>query len=83
MKPITDHRSLIDGLGGGAGLAAKLDDCTAGRVRQWKIGNRIPVEYWPAIIRLADEAGLEGITSDWLMHSIRPREMPSPQEATA
>lgn len=83
MKPITDHRSLIDALGGGAALASKLEGCTAGRVRQWKIGNRIPVEYWPEIIMLAAEADFEGITSDWLMVSIRPREMPTSQEAAA
>ena len=83
MKPITDHRSLIDALGGNKALAEKLDGCTPSRVGQWKLGNRIPVEYWPKIISLAEAEQIPGVTSDWLMYHIRPREMPSGQDAAA
>lgn len=81
MKTIADHRGLIDALGGNKALAGKLTGCTPSRVGQWKIGNRIPVEYWPEIITLAEAAEINGITSDWLMRSIRPREMPVQQDA--
>lgn len=81
MKPITDHKSLIDALGGNKVVAGRLTGCTPSRVGQWKIGNRIPVEYWPGVIALAEADQIPGITSDWLMHNIRPREMPSQQEA--
>ena len=81
MKSITDHRSLIDALGGNKVLAGNLKDCTPSRVGQWKIGNRIPPEYWPEVIRLAGSAGLDGISADWLVANLRPRLMPSPQAA--
>ena len=74
MEDIMDHRSLIDRLGGNTVVAANLNDCTPIRVGQWKIGNRIPVEYWPGIIEMA--RGIDGmgfVTSDWLMNTVRPR----------
>lgn len=73
MEPITDHRSLIDALGGNTVVASEIADCTPVRVGQWKIGNRIPVEYWPAIIEIAQRKGLADIDSDWLMTTFRPR----------
>lgn len=73
MEPIVDHRTLIDALGGNKALADAIDGCTAVRVGQWKITNRIPVEYWPAVIAIASGKGFEAIDSDWLMNSIRPR----------
>jgi hypothetical protein len=76
MEPITDHADLIDKLGGNTAVAEQIEGCTAGRVGQWKIGNRIPPEYWPEIIRIADAKGRREITSDWLMTNLRPRQMP-------
>lgn len=73
MTKPEDHRSLIDALGGNKVVADALPDCTASRVGQWKINNRIPVEYWPDTIALAEHRGIAGITSDWLMNSVRPR----------
>lgn len=73
METITDHRSLINALGGNVAVANSLGDCTAGRVSQWKLGNRIPVEYWPGIIALAETCKVPGITSDWLMNNMRAR----------
>lgn len=79
MKSIVDHRSLIDALGGNKVLAGKLKDCTPSRVGQWKIGNRIPPEYWPEIITLAEEAELPDVNADWLVANLRPRQMPAQQ----
>ena len=73
MEPITDHRALIDALGGNKVVSDRLSDCTAVRVGQWKIGNRIPVEYWPGIIEMAEAKGFSIISSDWLMQTNRPR----------
>ncbi|WP_310530689.1 hypothetical protein [Novosphingobium sp.] len=78
MEPITDHKSLIDGLGGNKIVSEIIPDCTPVRVGQWKIGNRIPVEYWPAVIEGASAKGVldadgQSITSDWLMNTVRPR----------
>lgn len=73
METITDHRELIDALGGNVVVARELDDCTPGRVGQWKIGNRIPVEYWTGIIDFAREKGFSFVDSDWLMNTFRPR----------
>lgn len=78
METITDHRSLIDALGGNKVVSDGLEDCTPVRVGQWKIGNRIPVEYWPGIIDLASrKPDLGFVTSDWLMNSVRPRSNPA------
>lgn len=65
MKAIADHRSLIDALGGGAAVANKLK-CPAGRVRQWKIENRIPARYWHGIVEMASAADVSGIDFIWL-----------------
>ncbi|AOR77199.1 hypothetical protein BES08_10895 [Novosphingobium resinovorum] len=73
MKPST-HRALIDALGGNTAVANGIEGCTAVRVGQWKIGNRIPVEYWPDIIRMAHAKDLSSISSDWLMNTVRPRQ---------
>lgn len=92
MKPIIDHRELINALGGNKAVSDELDSredcpsCTPVKVGQWKIGNRIPVEYWPGIIAVAAERGLTEISSDWLMNTVRPRlnadcQAPAPQSA--
>lgn len=70
METIADHRSLIDALGGGAALAGKLGDCTSGRVRQWKIENRIPPKYWLGIVEIAEAEGVQGIDFRWLDRSL-------------
>jgi hypothetical protein len=81
MEPITDHRSLIDELGGNKVVADTLPDCPPVRVGQWKIGNRIPVEYWPDIIAMAEAKGLSFVNSEWLMKTMRPRAQASSSEA--
>lgn len=73
MEPST-HRALIDALGGNTAVANGIEGCTPVRVGQWKLGNRIPVEYWPDIIRLAQAKKLRKINSDWLMNTVRPRQ---------
>lgn len=83
MSNITDHRSLIDALGGNKAVAGKLTDCTPGRVGQWKIGNRIPAEYWLEIIALAAEVGVEGIHMTWLATNLPPRGAKAASEAAA
>lgn len=87
MEPINDHAALIDALGGNTVVAdflasrEDIDNCTPVRVGQWKIGGRIPVEYWPGIIEMASEKQVEGINSDWLMSTNRPRQRNSASEA--
>lgn len=76
MEPIVDHADLIDKLGGNTVVAAEIEGCTRGRISQWKIGNRIPPEYWRDIIRIAAERGHPEITTDWLTDTLRPRQMP-------
>lgn len=83
METITDHRSLIDGLGGNKVVADQLTECTPVRVGQWKLGNRIPVEYWPGIIAMAEARNIPDITSDWLMNTVRPRSNSSNSETEA
>ena len=80
METITDHRELLDALGGNKAVSDEIEECTAVRVGQWKLGNRIPPEYWPDIIRIAESKGLDFVTSDWLMNTLRPRQMPRPPE---
>lgn len=82
MEPITDHRSLIDALGGNKAVSDEIEGCLPVRVGQWKIGNRIPPEYWPDIIRIASEKGLSSIDSDWLMNTFKPRAMPSSEASS-
>lgn len=86
MEAIADHRALIDTLGGNKVVSDGIDGCTPVRVGQWKLNNRIPPEYWPGIIRLAEALGHSEINSDWLMVNFRPRTMPQAsgeQEAAA
>ena len=83
MKSITDHKALIDALGGNKIVADGIADCTPGRVGQWKIGNRIPTEYWPDIIAMSAAQDIEGIDANWLMENMRPRQMPSPSGEVA
>ena len=73
MNAVTDHRSLVDALGGNKAVAEGLTDCTAVRVGQWKLGNRIPVEYWEGVIVMAETAKIPEIDSDWLMRTTPPR----------
>lgn len=83
METITDHRELIDALGGNKAVADDLGECTAVRVGQWKIGNRIPVEYWPGIIGMSERKGITFVNSDWLMKTIRPRAQQGDATTTA
>lgn len=83
MERIEDHRGLIDALGGNKAVSDEIEGCPPVRVGQWKIGNRIPVEYWPDIIRMAEVKELSFITSDWLMMTFRPRAAAPPPETNA
>lgn len=80
MEPITDHRSLIDALGGGAALARKLGNCSPGAVRQWKIENRVPPKYWHKVVEIAAAEGVEGIDFRWLDENLSTSSS-EPQEA--
>lgn len=81
MESIADHRALIDALGGNKSVSDAIEGCTPVRVGQWKLGNRIPPEYWPDMIRIAEAQGRGDINSDWLMNTMRPRNMPQSSEA--
>lgn len=80
MSTVTDHRSLLDALGGNTAVSKEIEGCLPVRVGQWKINNRIPVEYWQDIIRIADAKAVEGIDSNWLMETCPPRAMPAAGE---
>lgn len=89
MESLSDHASLIGALGGGAKVADGLKDMADApkdvTVRAWAARNRIPPEYWPEIIRLSAEAGLERIDAEWLMKTTPPRQRreEAPSEAEA
>lgn len=69
----SDHASLITALGGAASVAAFPGvETLAVNVRAWSARNRIPPEYWPGIIRLADNLDL-CISADWLMRTTPAR----------
>lgn len=76
MESLTDHASLIAALGGGAKIGEGLRDLPDPpkdvTVRAWAARNKIPPEYWPAMIRIAAEAGIE-VTAEWLMKTTPPR----------
>lgn len=82
MTTIADHKSLIDMLGGNTEVS-KFGDWLAVTVGQWKQQNRIPPEYWPRIIELAAEKGVDGVTSDWLMENWPPRKNRAGNDAQA
>jgi hypothetical protein len=82
MEPITDHADLIEKLGGQTELASLIEGCTPGRIGQWKIGKRIPPEYWRDIVTIAAAKGHPEITVDWLTDNLRPRKIPG-EAATA
>lgn len=83
MEAIIDHSSLIEALGGNKAVSDEIEGCLPVRVGQWKLGNRIPPEYWSDIIRIAEARGVPEINSDWLMNRLRPRKMPTPAETEA
>jgi hypothetical protein len=82
METIADHKSLIDALGGNAEVA-RAGQWPAVRVGQWKAQNRIPVEYWPQIIAIAENRQVAGIDNDWLVARWRPRADLSEQSTAA
>ena len=73
MKQPIDHSDLITQLGGPAKVASALGIDNDVNVRAWKMRNRIPPEYWPAMISMADGADLT-VSADWLMRSTPPRQ---------
>lgn len=73
MKHAADHSDLITQLGGPAKVAAALGIDNDVNVRAWKMRNRIPPEYWPAIIGMATDVELS-VSADWLMRLTPPRQ---------
>jgi hypothetical protein len=66
--------SLIDCLGGAA-VVAKFAGGKPGTFQQMKARNSVPTEYWPALIALAQERGVAGITHEYLTElSIRAKQ---------
>lgn len=92
MNAVTDHRSLVDALGGNKAVADHLsveigEAVPPVRIGQWKMGNRIPPEYWLALIALAAAKNVradsnEPISTDWLTRTIRPRANAAASEPT-
>lgn len=76
METITDHAALIDALGGNKVVATLIPNCKPVAVGAWKRAKRIPVEYWPPIIKMSRAKGLHDITPDWLMAMWEPRKIP-------
>lgn len=63
---MTTFSSLIDRLGGAAAVARFMADrgtpVAAGTIQQMKMRDRVNVRYWPALIDMAAEQGVAGIT---------------------
>ncbi|MFZ3483888.1 carph-isopro domain-containing protein [Sphingomonas sp. 3-13AW] len=77
---IHTHAALIAKLGGAAKLAASdAVDATPVNVRAWRARNRIPPEYWPGIIAVADAEGIE-VDAEWLMRTTPARARPGREE---
>lgn len=68
---ISDHAGLIGALGGAARVATAAETRPV-NARAWAARNRIPPEYWPGVISLAEERGFE-IDADWLMRTTPAR----------
>lgn len=81
MNIFLDHNALIEALGGGAAVAAGIEELPV-TVRAWKPRNKIPAEYWPRLIAFAESKGFE-VSADWLMSTTpaRRRVEPSPADA--
>lgn len=60
MQDPTPIAKIIDSIGAST-LQRAFGHENASTVSSWKIRGSIPVEYWPKIIEVADEAGKEGI----------------------
>lgn len=87
MANISDHAELIRELGGAAKVSADLSERMGEpilpvTVRAWPIRNRIPPEYWPGIIGIAEAKGF-AIDADWLMRTTPARKRPEPQPESA
>jgi hypothetical protein len=61
----SDMKSLIKSLGG-VGEVARLIGVKRATAAKWYSG-RVPVDYWPDLIGLAHELGVEGVSADTLM----------------
>jgi hypothetical protein len=65
-----DARDVIEALGGAAALARKLDmlpiESGSASVRGWYARRSIPAQWFSAVTRVAQEAGLGDITLDTL-----------------
>lgn len=67
-RPVEDVDSTLDALGGTGRVAARLG-VTPPTVSGWRDRGRIPIEWWPALLMMSDEAGL-GLTAHRLMEVI-------------
>lgn len=81
MAKIRDHASLIAALDGAASVAAEIDVLPV-NVRAWAARNRIPPEYWPALISLAERKG-SPITAEWLMLTTPARRRQEAEQVAA
>ena len=59
-------REIIEALGGYVRVAERLR-IESFNVRQYTYQGHIPVKYWPTIIEMARDAGLEGVDAHKLM----------------
>jgi hypothetical protein len=73
MENPKDHSDLIAKLGGPSKVAIAIGIGNDVNVRAWKMRNRIPPEYWPAMIGIADGEEFS-VTADWLMQTTPPRQ---------
>lgn len=63
---LSDAGELIERLGGSKKVAEDLNR-PIGTVAAWRHRKSIPVDEWPAIIRLAVERKLHGVNADRLL----------------
>lgn len=57
---------VISAFGGEGEALARVLGCDCSRVRQWKYRG-IPAGHWQDIVRLAEKAGIDGVTLDLLV----------------
>ncbi|MFA6031841.1 MAG: hypothetical protein WC889_02940 [Myxococcota bacterium] len=72
----TDHVHLIAALGGAAKVAAQLEIGSI-NVRQWTRRKRIPPEFWGAVLEMAAQKPVPGVTLQWMLETMPERKAPS------
>lgn len=69
----TSHAAVVEALGGTGKVAAHLN-VPLGTASAWKTRNAIPAAHWWAIVQMAAERGVEGVTVDALAQMAGNRE---------